>query len=307
MVNLIVSAVVGVVLGLALAFFIEYLDTSVKTMDDVERFLGMPVLAVIPQGVAPLNHEGGESLHAEPYRILRAKIDLTPSDGQGRSISVVSGGPGEGKSTTLFNLAYVCAQSGQSVLIVDADLRRPTVHRILGIENFHGLADVLMDRGGPAEMILATDIANLHVLTAGDMPMDMMGNFNANRVHEILSDLKQRYDVVLVDSPPILGISDGSVIAHEVDVTLLVIQHRRYPRDIAARAKRAIDEIRGNLVGVVLNAVAIKSDEAYYYYSSYGDYYSKGGKNKKRTEPSAAARKQASIRMDHNGNGSESF
>jgi capsular exopolysaccharide synthesis family protein len=175
----------------------------------------------------------------------------------------------------------------------------------LGIENNRGVADVMTERAEAAELIMATSAPNLHILTAGDMPMELMGAVSSVKIREMLHDLKQRYDVVLIDSPPILGISDGSVIAHEVDATLLVIQHRRYPRDIAARAKRAIDEIRGNLVGVVLNAVAIKSDEAYYYYSTYTQYYSKNGKRKK-ADSATVARKQAAIRVN-NERGSESF
>ena len=98
----------------------------------------------------------------------------------------------------------------------------------------------------------------------------------------MLEDLKQRYDLVLVDSPPVLGISDGSIIAREVDYVILVIQHRRYPREISLRAKRAIEEVHGNCVGMVLNCVSVKSDDSYYYYSSYGNYYKKAGRNKKR-------------------------
>ena len=124
---------------------------------------------------------------------------------------------------------------------------------------------------------LATSVPNLHFISAGDMPMVEMGSFSGMKLREILSDLKLRYDLVLLDAPPVLGISEGSVIAHEVDACILVIQHRRYPRDISLRAKRAIEEVKGNLIGVVLNAVAIQSDEAYYYYSSYGNYYYKDG------------------------------
>jgi capsular exopolysaccharide synthesis family protein len=289
-VNFSLSAVVGLVLGLTLAFFIEYLDTSVKTMDDVERNLGIPVLAVIPQGVSPLVHEDANSNHAEGYRILRAKLDLGSREKNFNSITMVSGGPGEGKSTTVFNLAYVCAQSGQSVLLVDADLRRPTLHAILGIKNETGLADVLLGRGQAVDYIRTTSIPNLYLLCAGDMPHAQMGIFSSQLLRDILADLKLRYDLVFCDSPPVLGISDGSVLAQVCDMTLLVIQHRRYPRDISLRAKRAVDEVRGRMVGVVLNAVAVKSDEAYYYYSAYGDYYS--SKKTRKAEVENATKKR---------------
>ena len=104
----------------------------------------------------------------------------------------------------------------------------------------------------------------------------------------VLDELKQRYDVVLIDSPPVLGISDGSIIAREVDYVILVIQHRRYPREISLRAKRAIAEVHGNCVGMVLNCVSVKSDDAYYYYSSYGNYYKKADRAKKKRRTKVA-------------------
>lgn len=305
-INLTASGIVGLVLGIVMAFFIEYLDTSVKTMDDVEKLLDIPVLTVIPDGVGPLIREGPDSPHAEGYRILRAKIDLTPKSGSGNSLTIVSGGPGEGKSTTLFNLAYVCAQSGQSVLLVDADVRRPTVHTILGIENEAGLAEALRGIGEAHQYIRACSVPNLHVITAGDMPASEMGSFSGVKLREILSDLKLRYDIVLLDAPPVLGISDGAVLAHEVDNTLLVIQHRRYPRDISMRAKRAVEEVKGNLLGVVLNAVAVKSDEAYYYYSSYGNYYyNRNGEKKPRS--GVTPQRATLAKEEGHVNGSEDF
>jgi len=306
--NFAASAVAGLVLGLALAFFIEYLDTSVKTMDDVEKFLGLPVLTVIPDGVRPLVQEGADSPNAEGYRILRAKINIEHNKtGTGRAITMLSGGPGEGKSTTLFNLAYVCAQAGQSVLLVDADLRRPTVHNILDIENETGLADVFLGKGEPKQYLRSTQVPNLHVLTSGHMPSAEIGTFSGQKLRQVLDDLKKRYDLIFIDAPPVLGISDGSIISHEVDFTMLVIQHRRFPRDISLRAKKAIEEVKGNLIGVVLNAVELKSDEAYYYYSSYGDYYYKNGKEtKERTKKKSKDANVAESKKPEGG-GSEAF
>ncbi|MCS7063802.1 MAG: polysaccharide biosynthesis tyrosine autokinase [Methylacidiphilales bacterium] len=270
--NIILSILVGGVLGLACAFFIEYLDTSVKTVEEVEKYLGLNVVGVVPNNMCALNQLPPDAPDAEAYRILRAKIDLKPKRGEGNSLTLISGGPGEGKSLTIFNLAYVCAQTGQSVLIVDADLRRPTQHKYLQIPREHGLADLLQGKGEPYEYIKSTSVPNLHIITAGKVTSDRIGLMNATKIREILADLRQRYDIVLFDSPPILGISDGSVIVHEVDKTLLVIQHRRYPRQVCLKAKEAIEQVNGNLVGVVLNNVAINTHESYYYYSTY-QYY----------------------------------
>ncbi len=296
--NLILSVLVGGILGLACAFFIEYLDTSVKTVEEVEKYLGLNVVGVVPNNMCALNQLPADAPDAEAYRILRAKIDLKPKRGEGNCLTLVSGGPGEGKSLTLFNLAYVCAQTGQSVLIVDADLRRPTQHKYLGISRENGLADLLQGKGEPYEYIKPTNIPNLHIITAGKITSDRVGLMNATKIREILADLRQRYDVVLFDSPPILGISDGSVIVHEMDKTLLVIQHRRYPRQVSLKAKEAIEQVNGNLLGVVLNNVAINTHESYYYYSTYQYYQHLDEDENGIPGPKAQASKKESEKKD---------
>ena len=276
-VNYLISVAAGLFVGVGVAFLIEYLDTSVKTMADAETLLGLPVLTVIPNkgGPMPLIQDSGRQPHAEGYRILRAKLDLKVQNGIGPALTMLSGGPGEGKSTTIFNLAVVCAQAGQSVILVDCDLRRPTLHELLGVSNERGLSNYLRGEGEAVSFIQRSAIPKLQVLTAGNMPMSEIGVLAGDKIRHMLDDLKQRYDLVLIDAPPVLGISDGSIIAREVDYVILVIQHRRYPREISLRAKRAIEEVHGNCVGMVLNCVAVKSDDSYYYYSSYGNYYKK--------------------------------
>ncbi|MDZ4789417.1 MAG: polysaccharide biosynthesis tyrosine autokinase [Blastochloris sp.] len=270
--NMALSVVVGLVLGVSLAFFIEYLDTSVKSLDDVERYLNTTVVGVIPEGVNTLNLEGPDSPNAEAYRILRAKIDLKARDTGATTLTIVSGGPGEGKSTTLFNLAYVCAYSGISTLIIDTDFRRHSINSILGIENVNGLADFLLGYGSLDSYIRNTDIPNLQVITAGKLPPKCMGALSPAKMSEIVKILRPHYEVILFDSPPILGISDAAVIVHEVDMTLLAIQHRRYPRNISWRAKKVVEEVQGRFCGVVLNKVHLRSDDSYYYYTSYYGY-----------------------------------
>jgi succinoglycan biosynthesis transport protein ExoP len=275
--NYAISVMAGLFVGVGVAFLIEYLDTSVKTMADAETLLGLPVLTVIPNkgGPMPLIQDTGRLPHAEGYRILRAKLDLKVQNGIGPSLTMLSGGPGEGKSTTIYNLAIICAQAGQSVILVDCDLRRPTLHELIGVSNERGLSNYLRGEGEVVSFIQQTAIPKLQVLAAGNMPMSEIGVLAGDKIRNMLDDLKQRYDLVLIDAPPVLGISDGSIIAREVDYVILVIQHRRYPREISLRAKRAIEEVHGNCVGMVLNCVEVKSDDSYYYYSSYNDYYKK--------------------------------
>ena len=274
--NLGLGVVVGLVLGVGLAFFIEYLDTSVKTIDDVERALQAPVLAVIPQNVGTILFEGPESPHAEAYRVLRTNILFARKDPSWNAATVVSGGAGEGKSTTLFNLATIFAQNGSRVLVVDSDLRRPSIHKIINVSNNIGLTNYLLKQNSLEEVIQRTTLATLDVMPSGKLPSSSMGILSSPQMKGLISELKRRYDFVFFDSPPIMGISDAAVLASEVDMVVQVIQYRRYPQPMTIRAKQMIQKVGGNLLGVVLNNINMSQDENYYYYSGYYyDYYSK--------------------------------
>jgi capsular exopolysaccharide synthesis family protein len=272
--NLALGAVVGLVLGLSLAFFIEYLDMSVKTMADVESLLGVPVLAIIPKNIRLLHKESGDTPDAEAYRILRTNIEFNRKNPAANSIAVVSGGLGEGKSTTLANLAFVSAQGGYSVLIIDADLRRPSQHEVFEINNAVGLTNYLTTEMSIDDVIVPTSIENLSLLPSGTLPSDAVGVLNSQRMADLIAEMKLRFDLVLVDSPPVLGVSDASVLASEVDQTIIVVQHRRFPRGMLLRVKQAILGVGGTLLGVVLNNVDLKHDQNYSYYTSYYGYYS---------------------------------
>src|SRR4029077_19017255 len=268
--------IIGLVVGVGLAFFIEYLDTSVKTIDDVERSLQSPVLGVIPQNVGLVLEEGLDSPHAEAYRVLRTNILFSRKDEKLNTIAVVSAGAGEGKSTTVFNLASVFAQSRQRTLIVDSDLRRPTLHKMMRVTNSLGLTNYLLKQNSLEEVIQTTNLPTLDFMASGKLPSSSMGVLSSTQMRNLISELKQRYDFVFFDSPPIMGVSDASILASEVDLTLQVIQYRRYPQPMNIRAKQMIEKVGGNLLGIVLNNINMSQDESYYYYSGYyHEYYSK--------------------------------
>ncbi len=271
--NLALGALVGLGVGIGLAFFLEYLDTSVKTMDDVENLLGVPVLAIIPKNVKLLHKEPSDTPDAEAYRILRTNIEFNRKNPEANVLSVASGGPGEGKSTTIANLAYISAQGGYSTLIVDADLRRPTQHSIWDVSNNVGLTNYLTTDMPLAEAIVPTTVENLSLLPSGILPSDAVGILNSQRMSDLIAELKSRYDIILLDSPPMLGVSDASVLASEVDQTIIVVQHRRFPRAMLTRVKQAILGVGGSVLGVVLNNVDLKHDQTYYYYTNYYGYY----------------------------------
>jgi capsular exopolysaccharide synthesis family protein len=271
--NLVLGAVVGLVFGVGIAFFLEYLDTSVKSLEDVERYLQVPVLAVIPKDVGMLHKQNGMSPDAEAYRILRTNIEFNRKNPEDNAITVVSGGAGEGKSTTLVNLAYICAQGGYTTLMIDADLRRPRLHTFFDINNAVGLTNFLTTELMLEDVILQTPVDNLYFMPSGILPADAAGILNSRRMSELIQDVKQRFDLVLVDSPPILGVSDASVLASEVDLTMIVVQHRKLPRNMLMRVKQAVENVGGHVIGVVLNNVDVRSDSQYQYYTSYYTYY----------------------------------
>ena len=266
--NIILGVVVGLVVGIGLAFFIEYLDTSVKTIDEVERAFQTPVLGVIPQNVGYLLDEGPDSQHAEAYRVLRTHFLFSRKDDKLNSIVIISAGMGEGKSTTALNLATVFAQAGQRVVIVDSDLRRPTLHKILRVSNNLGLTNYLLKQNTLEEVIQTTGVPMLDFMASGKLPSSSMSILNSPQMKDLIAELKQRYDFVFFDSPPILGVSDAAVLASEVDMAVQVIQYRRYPQPMNIRAKQLIEKAGGNLVGIVLNNITMSQDEGYYYYYS---------------------------------------
>ncbi|HET7624984.1 MAG TPA: polysaccharide biosynthesis tyrosine autokinase, partial [Verrucomicrobiae bacterium] len=298
--NIALGIVIGLVVGIGLAFFIEYLDTSVKTIDDVERTLQAPVLGVIPQNVGFLMEEGAESPHAEAYRVLRTNLLFSRKDENLNSIAVVSAGAGEGKSTTVVNLATVFAQNGNRVIVVDSDLRRPTLHKILHVTNNIGLTNYLLKQNTLEEVIQTSKLPTLDFMASGKLPSSSMGILSSTQMRNLITELKQRYDYVFFDSPPIMGVSDASILASEVDLTLQVIQYRRYPQPMNIRAKQMIEKVGGNLMGIVLNNINMSQDESYYYYSGYyHDYYSKNDDSEAPVEADANGKAKLDIKSKY--------
>jgi len=309
--NLSLGAVIGLMFGVGLAFALEYMDTSVKSLDDVERFLGVPVLAVIPQNVGLLHQMGGFVPDAEAYRILRTNIEFNRRNANANCITVVSGGAGEGKSTTLTNLAFVCAQGGYNVLLIDADLRRPRLHTLFETSNAVGLTNYLTTDVQLEDVVLKTPVDNLYFLPSGVLPADAAGILNSQRMSDLIDDVKSRFDLVLIDSPPILGVSDASVLANEADMTIIVVQHRKLPRQMLLRVKQAVENVGGNVLGVVLNNVDVSSDSSYSYYTSYYTYYAPAnmpnGAPEKRKRAKGAAATQTKLPSGARRHGGDLF
>ncbi|NQU11263.1 polysaccharide biosynthesis tyrosine autokinase [bacterium] len=273
--NLAVGGVAGLVLGIVVAFLLEFLDTSVKRLEDVEQDLGLPVLGVVPQRTGLVGRDEATPAQVEAYRVVRTNLEFHRGDPSVKSYCVLSAAPGEGKSFTAVNLACVCAQHGERVLLVDCDLRRPTLHQVLGADNAVGLAEYLADARSLEEVIQPSGVPNVDLVTAGQATRSRVAVplVTSTRMRGFIEEVSSRYDLVLYDTPPVLGVSEAAVLARDVGHSILVIQHRRYPRHMARRARQIIDSSGGRLLGVVVNQVALAQADTYsYYHHQYDDY-----------------------------------
>jgi len=273
--NLFLGAVAGLVLGVAFAFFLEYLDTSVKTMDEAAKLLDLPVLAVIPKGIRILPQMTEDSPDAEVYRILKTNVDFARQKVGASVMSVVSGGPSEGKSTIACNLATAYAASGQQTLIIDSDLRRPAQHELFNLDNRIGLSEYLKGNVALDEVIQVSHLPNLFVITSGTVSTSVLSTLNSDQMRALADTMKEWFDVVIFDCPPILGVSDALVVSASAEGSLMVAQYRKFPRSMLIRAKGALEGLGTKCLGVVLNNVDVKYDNTYQYCTSYNPYYSK--------------------------------
>lgn len=282
--NITLSVVCGVFFGVVLAFFVEYLDTTVKTVEDIERYLGCATLGIIPQKVRLLNDEKARSKNSEVYRVLRMNLKTSKLLGNGKMLVLTSASAGEGKSTTAFNLAWVCAECGEHVLLIDADFHHPRQDKILNLPMEPGLADVAVGEATLDAAISHTAQPNLDFLPCGLVSSSgVYSLMDTDEIRVIMETLRGKYDRIIVDAPPVIGVSDTAQIIRLGDGVLLVIQHRKYPRALCRRAKDSIVSMGGNLIGAVLNNVNASHDSSSYYYEHqyYYYYYYSGSDGKK--------------------------
>ncbi|MFO7871301.1 MAG: polysaccharide biosynthesis tyrosine autokinase [Kiritimatiellia bacterium] len=283
-INIALSVILGLALGIGMAYFVEYLDTSVKTIEEIEQYMGVPVLGVVPQKVKPFTDENSRTTHGEAYRVLRTNIIFSKKLKEKKALSVTSGSVGEGKSLTLFNLSCVCAELGDRVLMVDSDLHRPRLHKLLGVSRENGLANVLVGEVELEDAVRSTGISNLYFLPAGSLSGGTHGLMATIRMKEVVKRLREAYDMVLFDSPPIVGVSDASLLGREMDGILMVIQHRKYPKSVSTRARKTIEGVGGNLVGIVMNNINISKDYSYYYEQQTYHVYGKADRRRRKAE-----------------------
>ncbi|MEH7011317.1 CpsD/CapB family tyrosine-protein kinase [Neobacillus niacini] len=205
---------------------------------------------------------------AEQYRTIRTNIQYSSVDKEINTIMVTSSGPGEGKSTTVANLAVVFAQLGKKVLLVDADLRKPTVHRTFGVSNLFGFTTVLTKQATLASTVLETEEKDLYILTSGPVPPNPAELLSSKSMEQFIEEAKEQFDYVLFDTPPLLAVADPQILANKVDGSIFVVFSGRTEIDQSKKAKELLENAQSKLVGVVLNHKEVKSTDYYYYYGA---------------------------------------
>lgn len=267
--QLLIILLLAAMAGVGFVFFLEYLDTSVKTVDEVENILKAQVLTVVPHKVGLISANPHLNTYDELYRILYTNLSFMNGNKGHQVVSVLSAGAGEGKSTTTANFGYVAAKSGKKVLIIDADIRRPVQHAFINAENNMGLYDILQGKITLNEAIHETSLENLSYIFAGSLKNNALGLLNPVLFKEMLASLKETYDLILIDCPPILGVNDASVLASLSDINIQVVKYQGYSRGILQRAANTLRSNTGRAPAVVLNNVNTKADNYYnhYYYT----------------------------------------
>ncbi len=277
--NTVLGLVLGLSLGVGMAFLIEYLDNTIKTPEDVEHYFHLPLLGQIPINDPELGQKapplvvtpGAKTNAAEAYRALRTSLSYLDYEGKVKTILVTSGKPGEGKTSVVVNLGTALAHAGQRVLVIDCDLRKPKLHRTLGLMNSKGLTSVLAGKATLEEAVQKTGQDGLHVITSGPVPPNPSELLNSSRMDGLLRACAKVADVVFLDSPPVLAVTDCAVLAPKADGVLIAAAVGETGREEARRVVEVLSGEPIRLLGVVLNKVPVGGRYGYYYYYSY-DY-----------------------------------
>jgi len=323
----ILGAMIGLVLGLVFSFIVETFDTSLGAIEDVEETLGLPVLGLIPhiepkdiqpslkdkykQDIADdtlvrearlIPNFGPQSILAESFRSLRTNIQTSLLEKNIKSIVVTSASPLEGKTSVAANLAISMAQGGLRSLLVDADLRKPTIHTILGLDTSPGVTeyllsnydlsetvrtvtDVMMGEMSMDRIMLTPGIDNLHIMTCGTVPLNPAELMQSDKFKSFMEEVHNQYDVILMDTPPLISAADASILAMNADGVLLVYMAGKVARGILKRAKAQLEQVKANIIGVVLNGVKAEISldyDKYYRYYYYGQEVKKKKRNRKK-------------------------
>jgi len=291
--NILLAMIVGLALGVGAAFFLEYLDNTIKLPDEVKDQLGIPYLGSAPafeiepsvNGDRPdlVTLHSPKSTASESFRGIRTSILFSSADAAPQVLLVTSAGPSEGKTICASNLAVTMAQSGSRVLILDCDMRRPRIHKVFNISRDIGASGVLIGQNGLKEAIVPTDIDHLHVLPVGQIPPNPSEILGSQKMEKMLELLKKSYNRIIVDSPPITAVTDAIILSKQVDGVVLVIRAGDTPKQLIQNAISQLKAVNAHILGAVLNGIQTGKDSYYYQYYYY--YYGDDGQRKKKNKP----------------------
>jgi len=287
--TLMLGAALGLMLGVGFAFFLERIDNTFRTEEDVKRYLELPLLGSVPiianqrksaakpfsklpeQESRMLTHFSHRAPGSEAYRMLNTSIQFGEIDNPVRTLLITSSAPGEGKTLTVANLGITMAQSGKRVLLVDADMRKPTLHRLFRLERQPGLTDFFLGEATMQDIIRNTPINNLSIITAGATPPNAPQLLASQKMKDTIEELKGQFDIIMFDSSPVTVVTDPAILGSNLDAVCLVVEAEGTIRDVALKAKEILTNVDANLFGVILNKVDVRKGYGYYYYYDY--YY----------------------------------
>lgn len=280
MINLAAGILLGLMLGIGTIFFLDYLDNTIKSTDDIEQYLKLNLLSIVPKYKDTSSHAVKES-----FQTLRTSIIFSSNQRKKKVLLITSAGPKEGKSSTLINLARAMASAGDKVAVVDCDLRRPTIHDFFNLDKEYGLTNYLasMDAENYSRFMKNSEFPNLSVMTCGPIPPNPPELFSQERFLNLLNELKRDFDWVFLDSPPVVSLTDSIILSSVSDMVAIVIRHNENDKELVKRSINQIKQVEGNVVGAILNSVDI--ERAYYkdyYYAGYYYYTEDGGKKRKK-------------------------
>jgi polysaccharide biosynthesis transport protein len=276
------AAVVGLLVAAGIIFLIEFLDDTIRDPQEITRRWGIPILGMIvsyksPSGESIITVRHPRSPISEAFRSLRTNLQFAGVDTPIHTLLVTSPSPSDGKTTIVANLASVIAQSGRNVVVVDADLRRPRIHKVFQLSNRVGLTDQFIrsqDRFNGS--LKSTEVANLHAITSGNLPPNPSELLSSDRMTEIFKLLSEQFNTVIVDSPPTLLVTDAMVLAQQVDGVLLVVKPSVTKWAALRQAIEQLHHVKANLLGIVVNDVNVNRSRYYYYRGYYKQKYGKG-------------------------------
>jgi capsular exopolysaccharide synthesis family protein len=282
--NFILSVLVGLFGGVGLCLVFESMDSTVKSPEDIEK-TGLPVLGVIGKWGSRkkelIVHQDAHSVEAEYFRGIRTSLLFSSPDKPLRTILVTSPLSEDGKTLVACNVAAVIAQSGARVLLIDADMRKPRINRLLGQPNGHGLSYALTHSVNPTDLVFQTPVSNLSALFCGAIPPTPSELLGSQKMQTLLQKLREDFDYLIIDSPPFMAVTDPVVLSTIVDGVVIVTRYNKTPKDLIVRGKQKFQGVQAKLIGAIINAVDMKQEDGYYShsYSGYGYKNEKGDKS----------------------------